>query len=74
MPFFPEKVSRPNATRSIVSGSPNEIAVDTNLGDQNPDNSDRKGSFNSVTLGFSFQSFYTLVRQNRIIWPEIALY
>ena len=66
--FFPEKISFPNATGTIVCGSPNEVAVDTNL-----DDSDCQGSFNSVTWGFSIQSFDNLVRQKRMIWTEVAL-
>jgi hypothetical protein len=66
--FVPEKISFPNATGTIVCGSPNEVATDSSL-----DSSDRQGSFNSVTWGFSIQSFDNLFRQKRIIWTEIAL-
>jgi hypothetical protein len=66
--FVAEKISFPNATGTIVCGSPDEVAVDSSF-----DGSDRQGSFNSVTWGFSIQSFDNLFRQKRIIWTEIAL-
>jgi hypothetical protein len=66
--FVPEKILFPNATGTIVCGSPNEVAVDSSL-----DDSDRQGSFNSFTWGFSIQSSDNLIRQKRMIWTEIAL-
>ena len=60
-------LNRLYTTRTIVCDSPNEVAVDTNLDDRIVDDSDRQGSFNSVTWGFSIPSFD---RQQRKIWTD----
>jgi Protein of unknown function (DUF1800) len=66
--FVAEKISFPNATGTIVCGSPNEVAIASNLGE-----SDRQGSFTPFIWGFSIQSFDNLLRQKRVIWTEAAL-